>query len=115
MVGVRAVDTCGQTSLLSQVGFATPATPFKQIEGCFVATAAWGSALASQVEALRRVRVARAIGGADAMAAVAVNSITVWAPRRRRLRRSYMARAAVRMLLSPAAGTAAVLFPVFSL
>ena len=46
VVGVRAVDTCGQTSLLAQVGFATPATPFKQVEGCFVATAAWGSALA---------------------------------------------------------------------
>ena len=54
--GARGRTRAGRPSLLAQVGFATPATPFKQVEGCFVATAAWGSALASQVEALRRAR-----------------------------------------------------------
>jgi Fibronectin type III domain len=109
VVGVRAVDTCGQTSLLSQVGFATPATAFKQIEGCFVATAAWGSALATQVEALRRARDHARSG--NAMAAVAVDLYyRSGPPAAAVLRRSDTARAAVRMLLSPAAGTAALLF-----
>ena len=108
-MGVRAVDACGQTSPLAQAGFATPATPFKQIEGCFVATAAWGSALASQVEALRHARD-RARAG-NAMAAVAVELYyRAGPPAAAVLRRSDTARAAVRMLLSPVAGTAALLF-----
>jgi hypothetical protein len=109
VVGVRAVDACGQTSPLAQTGFATPTTPFKKVEGCFVATAAWGSALASQVEALRRARD-RARSG-NAMVAVAVDLYyRAGPPAAAVLRRSDSARAAVRMLLSPAASTATVLF-----
>ena len=109
VVGVRAVDTCGRPSLLAQVGFATPATPFKQIEGCFVATAAWGSALAAQVEALRRARDHARAG--NAVAAVAVDLYyRSGPPAAGVLRRSDTARAAVRILLSPVAGTAAVVF-----
>ena len=85
------------------------ATPFKQIEGCFVATAAWGSALASQVEALRRARDHARSG--NAMAAVAVDLYyRAGPPAAAVLRRSDTARAAVRMLLSPVAGTATLLF-----
>lgn len=109
VVGVRAVDACGQSSLLVQVGFATPATPFKQVEGCFVATAAWGSALASQVEALRRARDHARAG--NAVAAVAIDLYyRSGPPVAATLRRSETARAAVRMLLSPVASTAGLLF-----
>ena len=109
VVGVRAVDTCGQTSVLAQVGFATPATPFKQVEGCFVATAAWGSALASQVEALRRARDHARSG--SALAAVAIDLYyRSGPPVAAALRRSDTARAAVRMLLSPVASTTGLIF-----
>ena len=109
VVGVRAVDTCGQTSPLAQVGFATAAPPFKQIEGCFVATAAWGSALRPQVEALRRARDHARSG--NAMAAVAVDLYYRSGPAAAAVvRRSETARAAVRRLLSPVAGTATLLF-----
>ena len=56
VVGVRAVDGCGQTSAITESTFVTPVMHFTQLSGCFVATAAWGSALGPQVRALRRVR-----------------------------------------------------------
>ena len=109
VVGVRAVDTCGLTSVLAQIGFATPATPFKQVEGCFVATAAWGSALATQVEALRRARDHARSG--SALAAVAIDLYyRSGPPAAAALRQSDTARAAVRMLLSPVASTTGLLF-----
>jgi hypothetical protein len=95
--------------VLAQVGFATPATPFKQVEGCFVATAAWGSALASQVEALRRARDHARSG--SALAAVAIDLYyRSGPPVAAALRRSDTARAAVRMLLSPVASTTGLIF-----
>ena len=69
--GARGRTPAGRPRCSRRSAFATPATPFKQIEGCFVATAAWGSALASQVEALRRARDHARSG--NAMAAVAVD------------------------------------------
>ncbi len=56
VVGVRAIDGCGQRSPIAQTNFKTPAVTFTQLSGCFVATAAWGSALGPEVRALRRVR-----------------------------------------------------------
>ena len=64
-----------------------------------MATAAWGSALASQVEALRRARDHARSG--NAMAAVAVDLYyRSGPPAAAVLRRSDTARAAVRMLFS---------------
>ncbi len=56
MLGVRAVDACGQSSVLATLTFLTPTMKFTQLSGCFVATAAYGSALEPQVAALRRGR-----------------------------------------------------------
>ncbi len=56
VVGVRGFDACGQSSALATATFTTPAMRYTQLTGCFVATAAWGSALAPEVEAMRGVR-----------------------------------------------------------
>ncbi|HEY5088392.1 MAG TPA: fibronectin type III domain-containing protein [Polyangia bacterium] len=56
VVGVRSIDGCGQTSAITETTFITPVMRFTQLSGCFVATAAWGSALGPEVSALRRVR-----------------------------------------------------------
>jgi len=56
VVGVRAFDGCGQRSPIAQITFKTPAVQFTQLSGCFVATAAWGSAMGPEVSAMRRVR-----------------------------------------------------------
>ena len=56
VVGVRAVDACGQPSPLVELAFRTPEMKFTQLSGCFIATAAYGSAEEPQVAALRRVR-----------------------------------------------------------
>jgi hypothetical protein len=91
------------------VPFTTPATQFKQVEGCFVATAAWGSALASQVDALRRAR--DRLRPASVMAATATDLYyRSGPPAAALLRRSETARAAVRTLLSPVATAAEVFF-----
>lgn len=109
MAGVRATDACGQTSTIETVPFATPATQFKQVEGCFVATAAWGSAMASQVDALRRAR--DHLRPASVMAATATDLYyRSGPPAAALLRRSETARAAVRTLLSPVATAAEVFF-----
>jgi hypothetical protein len=55
-LGIRALDACSQHSDLSVVSFQTTVQKFTQLSGCFVATAAYGSALEPEVAALRRAR-----------------------------------------------------------
>jgi len=107
VVGVRAGDACGQTSAIAQVPFTTAMTQFKKVEGCFVATAAWGSALASQVQSLRRLRDRVRAGNATAATAVDLY-YRAGPPAAEILRRSDTARAAVRRLLSPVTAAAEV-------
>ena len=106
---VRAVEPCGQVSPIASVTFTTPSMKFTQLSGCFVATAAWGSALAPDVDAMRKVR--DRLRSRSTMFAVATDLYYRSGPAAAEvLRRSDTARALVRRLLGPigAASKAAV-------
>jgi hypothetical protein len=88
---------------LAQTTFATKTPMFKQLSGCFVATAAYGSALEPSVMALRRARdLARDRSG---FAAVSVGLYERSSPPLAELLRGTEAgRALVRSAISPVVG-----------
>jgi len=55
-VAIRAKNACAQVSPYAVGSFATTRINFTKLAGCFVATAAFGSAMEPQVEALRQAR-----------------------------------------------------------
>jgi hypothetical protein len=55
-VGVRAFDVCHNPSALVVAQVRTADRQVGQVDACFVATAAYGTAMANDVELLRRVR-----------------------------------------------------------
>ncbi|MES1207540.1 MAG: CFI-box-CTERM domain-containing protein [Pseudomonadota bacterium] len=55
-VGIRAVDVCNVAGPYAVAEMTTTAINFTKLSGCFIATAAYGSAMEPQVAALRRVR-----------------------------------------------------------
>jgi hypothetical protein len=100
VVGVRSIDPCGQVSSIAVVTFSTPAMKFTQLSGCFIATAAYGSAMAPDVDAMRRVR--DRLRPASTMFAVATDLYYRAGPAAAAvLERSDVARALVRQVLAP--------------
>ncbi|HWE30936.1 MAG TPA: fibronectin type III domain-containing protein, partial [Polyangia bacterium] len=55
-IGVRALNACGQPSAAAFTSATTQKQKFVVLHGCFVATAAYGTPMAGDVEALRRLR-----------------------------------------------------------
>jgi fibronectin type III domain protein len=105
VVGVRALDGCNQSSSIAETTFFTPAPHFTQLSGCFLATAAWGSALGPEVTALRRVR--DRLRPASVLFAAATDLYYRSGPAAAAvLRRSDTARALVRQFLGPVGAAA---------
>ena len=98
-VGVRASGACPDQPIAFAT-FTTVVREYKQLSGCFIATAAYGGPLAAQVQVLRRLR-----DRAGARSAVANVVAELYAraspPVAGVLRETEVGRAAVRALLSP--------------
>jgi hypothetical protein len=100
VVAVRVVGSCGTQSPLTQVRFTTLDQQFQQLTGCFVATAAHGSALDPAVGSLRRVR--DHVRATSPLGAAAIDLYERSSPpMAAALRGSDPARALVRQLLAP--------------
>jgi hypothetical protein len=99
-VAVRAVDVCNVVSGYAVAELTTTKTNFTQLSGCFVATAAYGSALQPQVAALRQVRD-RLLGTNAIFTAGAELYYRSGPAAAEVLRRSDTARALARTLIGP--------------
>jgi hypothetical protein len=110
-LGIRAVNICGVAGPYAVAGPAqTTAINFTKLSGCFVATAAYGSALEPQVESLRRVRDAMRKESAVFAAATDLYYRS-GPPAAALIARSDVARAVVRTLLGPVVQIAGAVKP----
>jgi hypothetical protein len=104
-VGMRVRGGCVNEGPLVTATFKTKPPVFKQLSGCFVATAAYGSALEPQVQSLRRLR-----DHARARSAWASVPLSLYEraspPVAGLLRQSEVTRALVREALAPLVGIA---------
>jgi len=55
-VGIRAFDDCHNTGDIQVISFKTPERAIGEVDACFVATAAYGSVMAADVQMLRHMR-----------------------------------------------------------
>jgi hypothetical protein len=55
-IGIRAKGACGYNSDLETLTFETPAMVFKQLSGCFIATASFDQPIAKRISSLRWLR-----------------------------------------------------------
>jgi hypothetical protein len=100
VVGIRATGGCLQKGPLARRSFVTPQLEFKQLSGCFIATAAYGSAQEPRLDRLRGLR--DAARPRSSLAAAAVDAYERSSPPVAAvLRESEVARAVVRGLLAP--------------
>jgi hypothetical protein len=105
MIGVRALGRCGTQSTLVQKHFTTTDLEWKQLTGCFVATAAYGSPLAPAVATLRTLRD-RARGRSALLATIVDLYERSSPPLAAVLRQNEGVRAFIRRLLAPALSAA---------
>jgi hypothetical protein len=108
VLGIQSDDDCDQHSEIAVVPFTTTVMKFKQLSGCFVATAAWGSPLERHVAALRHAR--DRLGPASPLFAAATDLYYRSGPAAADLvGRSEVAKALARRVLGPFAGLAEAL------
>lgn len=107
-VAVRALDRCARSSPIAVAEFTTPAIEFTTVSPCFVATAAWGTPLAAEIGALRRLRDRHLRTNAVGRGLVSLYE-TVGPHLADVVRRDDGLRAAARGLLAPVVGLARLL------
>jgi hypothetical protein len=112
-VAVRGVDMCNVAGPYAAATLETTRINFTQLSGCFVATAAYGSALEPRVEALRRAR--DHLRPRSTLFSLATDLYYRAGPASAAvIARSELARAVVRTLLAPLAELAGVASPAIA-
>ncbi|MBX3269123.1 MAG: hypothetical protein KF729_02610 [Sandaracinaceae bacterium] len=99
-VAVRALDRCNAAGPIAVVEHTTPAIHFTTVSPCFVATAAYGTPLAAEIGALRRLRDRHLASHAPGRALVALYE-AVGPHLADAIREEPALRAAARTLLTP--------------
>jgi hypothetical protein len=99
-VAIRAVDICNVPGPYAVASLTTTRVQYTQLKGCFVATAAYGSALEPQVQVLREAR--DAVRPHSVLAATAIDLYYRSGPAAAAvLEKSDLARAVARTVLGP--------------
>jgi hypothetical protein len=112
-VAMRAIDACNVAGPYVVAELTTTKVHFTQLSGCFVATAAYGSSLEPEVEALRVARDALKVR--SPLFAAATDLYYRAGPAAAAvISRSEAARALVRAALRPVAGVARAVGPVLT-
>jgi hypothetical protein len=104
-VGIRAINACGQAGPGAYVMTSTQKQQFAVLHGCFVATAAYGSAMQPDVALLRQFRDGALLGSPLGQLAVA-SYYALSPPLARAIASDERLRAAARRALAPAVALA---------
>ena len=107
-VGIRAVDGCNVSGEIAVTEYTTPAITFTTVSPCFIATAAYGTPLATEIGVLRRFRDRYLRGNAIGQALLSIYG-EVGPLAADEIRNDETRRAFVRALLSPVVLLAAAL------